>query len=109
MTSDFSTYFVYNVALRGSEALILSRIYLSLLQDVHELLTVTYGLPVWASYTIFGVTTVLLGILLGVVSFYEPSQICLYLIIKELVNFKQMSHNYTHGCVIQWNLDFSNP
>ena len=109
MTSDFSTYFVYNVALRGSEALILSRIYLSLLQDVHELLTVTYGLPVWASYTIFGVTTVLLGILLGVVSFYEPSQICLYLIIKELVNFKQMSHNCTHGCVTQWNLDFSNP
>ena len=79
MTSDFSTYFVHNVALRGSEALILSRIYLSLLQDVHELLTVTYGLPVWASYTIFGVSTVLLGILLGVVSFYEPSQICLYL------------------------------
>lgn len=37
-----------------------------LMKDVHELLTVTYGLPVWASYTIFGVSTVLLGILLGV-------------------------------------------
>lgn len=37
-----------------------------LLKDLHELLTVTYGLPVWASYTIFGVSTVLIGILLGV-------------------------------------------
>ena len=38
-------------------------------QDVHELLTVTYGLPVWASYTIFGVATVLTGLLLGMVSY----------------------------------------
>ena len=38
------------------------------MQDTHELLTVTYGLPVWASYAIFGVLTVLVGILLGVVS-----------------------------------------
>ena len=62
-------------AVRGLKALISSRIYLSLSQDLHELLTVTYGLPVWASYTIFGVSTVLIGILLGVVSFYDPSQI----------------------------------
>ena len=53
----------------NSKTLIISIIYLSLLQDLHELLTVTYGLPVWASYTIFGVSTVLIGILLGVVSF----------------------------------------
>ena len=63
------------VALRRSDGFDLERIYLSLLQDLHELLTVTYGLPVWASYIIFGVSTVLVGILLGVVSFYEPSQI----------------------------------
>ncbi|KAL9958405.1 hypothetical protein ACROYT_G035412 [Oculina patagonica] len=37
-----------------------------ILKDTHELLTVTYRLPVWASYTIFGVLTVLVGILLGV-------------------------------------------
>lgn len=36
-----------------------------LLKDLHELLTVTYGLPVWASYTIFGVATVLTGLILG--------------------------------------------
>ncbi|KAJ7354851.1 thioredoxin- transmembrane protein 4 [Desmophyllum pertusum] len=37
-----------------------------LLKDLHELLTVTYGLPAWVSYTIFGVSTVLTGLLLGV-------------------------------------------
>ena len=40
----------------------------SFYQDLHELFTVTYGLPVWASYTIFGVATVLTGLLLGMVS-----------------------------------------
>lgn len=111
MTSDFSTYLMHHVALRGSEALILSRIYLSLLQDVHELLTVTYGLPVWASYTIFGVTTVLLGILLGVVSFYEPSQVWLHL--KNL-SISNKCHIIAHmavwhsGIWISWTLDFSN-
>ena len=40
----------------------------SFYQDLHELLTVTYGLPVWASYAIFGVATVLTGLLLGMVS-----------------------------------------
>ena len=72
---DFSTYPIHHIALRRSESfdLIKNLSILSLLQDLHELLTVTYGLPVWASYTIFGVSTVLLGILLGVVSFYEPN------------------------------------
>lgn len=35
------------------------------LKDLHELLTVAYGLPVWASYAIFGVSTVLTGLLIG--------------------------------------------
>ena len=38
------------------------------LQNMHELLTGTYGVPVWGSYTIFGVLTVATGLLLGVVS-----------------------------------------
>ncbi|XP_068752185.1 thioredoxin-related transmembrane protein 1-like [Montipora capricornis] len=37
------------------------------LKDMHELITVTYGLPEWASYTIFGVSTVLTGLILGMV------------------------------------------
>lgn len=36
-----------------------------LLKNVHELLTLTYGVPVWGSYTIFGVVVVATGILLG--------------------------------------------
>ena len=39
-----------------------------LFQDLHELITVTYGLPDWASYTIFGLATVLTGLFLGMVS-----------------------------------------
>ena len=39
-----------------------------LFQDLHELITVTYGLPDWASYTIFGLVTVLTGLFLGMVS-----------------------------------------
>lgn len=111
MTSDFSTYFMHNVPLRGSEALILSRICLSLLQDVHELLTVTYGLPVWASYTIFGVSTVLLGILLGVVSFYEPSQIWLHLKNLSISNKCHINAHmavWHRGIWISRTLDFSN-
>lgn len=42
----------------------------SLFQDLHELITVTYGLPDWASYTIFGLTTVLTGLFLGMVSYF---------------------------------------
>lgn len=38
-----------------------------LLKDLHELITVTYGLPDWASYTIFGLATVLTGLFLGMV------------------------------------------
>ena len=40
-----------------------------LFQDLHELITVTYGLPDWASYTIFGLATVLTGLFLGMVSY----------------------------------------
>lgn len=36
-----------------------------LLKNMHELLTLTYGVPVWGSYTIFGVVVVATGILLG--------------------------------------------
>ena len=37
-------------------------------QDFHELLTVTHGLPVWASYALFGISTVLAGLLIGMVN-----------------------------------------
>ena len=37
-------------------------------QDFHELLTVTHGLPVWASYALFGICTVLAGLLIGMVN-----------------------------------------
>ena len=89
--------------LGGLKALILSRICLSLSQDLHELLTVTYGLPVWASYTIFGVSTVLIGILLGVVSFYEPSYSNLS--TDEELDLIQMSHNFIN--TILWAHDLS--
>lgn len=38
------------------------------LQDVHTSLTETYGIPVWASFVIFGIIVILLGLLLGMVS-----------------------------------------
>lgn len=38
-----------------------------LLKDFHELLTVTHGLPVWASYALFGISTVLAGLLIGMI------------------------------------------
>ncbi|KAK3707093.1 hypothetical protein QZH41_004166 [Actinostola sp. cb2023] len=38
--------------------------------DIHDHLTTTYGLPIWASFAIFGVVTVMAGLLLGVVTVY---------------------------------------
>eukprot|EP00112_Aurelia_sp_Birch-Aquarium-sp1_P020643 Seg5373.3 transcript_id=Seg5373.3/GoldUCD/mRNA.D3Y31 product="Thioredoxin-related transmembrane protein 1" protein_id=Seg5373.3/GoldUCD/D3Y31 len=35
------------------------------LKDVHTSLTETYGIPVWASFVIFGIIVILLGLLLG--------------------------------------------
>lgn len=37
-------------------------------KNLHDHFTTTYGLPVWASFAIFGVATILAGIILGIVS-----------------------------------------
>lgn len=37
-------------------------------QGVHNNLTEDFGLPIWASYLIFAMTTVILGAILGIVS-----------------------------------------
>jgi hypothetical protein len=41
---------------------------IDLLQDVHTVMTNEYGIPVWGSYIIFAVATILLGLLIGLVS-----------------------------------------
>ncbi|XP_031550722.1 thioredoxin-related transmembrane protein 1-like [Actinia tenebrosa] len=40
------------------------------LKDIHEQLTTTYGLPMWASLAIFGVATISAGLILGLVIVY---------------------------------------
>ena len=44
-----------------------SKFYLFSVQNIHTALTESYGLPAWASYVIFGVATVLTGLILGMV------------------------------------------
>ena len=39
-----------------------------MLQNVHTSMTEEYGIPVWGSYGIFAVATIIVGLLLGVVS-----------------------------------------
>lgn len=41
---------------------------INLLQDVHTVMTNEYGIPVWGSYIIFALATILLGLLIGLVS-----------------------------------------
>lgn len=36
-------------------------------QSVHDLMTITYGFPVWASYVIFGLITLACGLTAGLV------------------------------------------
>jgi len=39
-----------------------------LTQDMHASMTDDYGIPVWGSYLIFAIVTIVLGLLLGLVS-----------------------------------------
>ena len=38
------------------------------LRNVHTLITEEYGYPYWVSYAMFGVATIMLGAILGLVS-----------------------------------------
>ena len=38
------------------------------LQDLHNSMTTEFGIPVWGSYVIFALATILVGLLLGLVS-----------------------------------------
>jgi len=41
-----------------------------LLQAVHNKLMEEYGMPTWGSYLIFAIATIIIGALLGLVSFF---------------------------------------
>jgi hypothetical protein len=41
-------------------------------QTVHTYLMETYGLPIWGSYIIFALFTIVLGALLGLVNSFSP-------------------------------------
>ena len=62
------------------------RFYLSSLQNIHTALTESYGLPAWGSYVIFGVATVLTGLILGMVG--------ISLMVDELEKKGQNSRKY---------------
>jgi hypothetical protein len=52
-------------------------IHLSLLfQAVHNKLMEEYGLPTWGSYLIFAIATIIIGALLGLVSFLCIEEQC---------------------------------
>jgi len=38
------------------------------LQDMHASMTEDYGIPVWGSYLVFAIATIIIGLLLGLVS-----------------------------------------
>jgi hypothetical protein len=47
-----------------------------LFQAVHNKLMEDYGMPTWGSYLIFAVATIIIGALLGLVSFFCIEEKC---------------------------------
>jgi len=47
-----------------------------LFQAVHNKLMEEYGMPTWGSYLIFAVATIIIGALLGLVSFFYIEEHC---------------------------------
>lgn len=57
--------FLHGYVFYGLRAMLL--LILLALQNVHTSMTEVYGVPVWGSYTIFAVATIVVGLILGVV------------------------------------------